>query len=154
MADPAVLYPRRLAYRALGMVLEQHHLGAMALKLNPDDPSQSLPGVEPGEIWFYEDFDRGRGKVLATVLLDANGARVLVERIDRLIRRAHLADFRPAEFGITQRDGSYDIDARVDLREVIEVEGPKMRTAKQRVLPPASRPRRPAKVVRSMGSSR
>ena len=149
-----MLYPRRLAYRALGMVLEQYQVAAMALKLNPDDPTQALPGNEPGEIWFYENFDRGRGAIIAHVFLDATGARVLVERLDRLIRRNHRVDFRVGEFGITRREGQFDVDMRVDLREVIEAEGARMRTAKQRVLTPASMPRRPVTVIRAFGRSR
>jgi hypothetical protein len=151
---PNVLYPRRLAYRALRMILEQFHLEAMAVRLNPDDPTQALPGVEPGEISFYEDFDKGRGKVIATVLLGGARARVLIERIDRLIRRNHLRDFQPRELGIVRREGAHDVDAQVDLAEVIEVEGEVMRTAKQRFIPEASRPRRAPKAIRAFGSSR
>lgn len=154
MADPHVLYPRRLAYRALGIVLEQYGLTAMAVRLNPDDPSQALPGNEPGEVWFYEDFRRGAGPVIATVIVDAGRARVLVERIEKLIRRNHLRDFKPREVGIDRREGRFDLDAVVDLSEVIEVEGPRMRTAPQRILPPASRPIRPPTAIRAFGSSR
>jgi hypothetical protein len=53
---PETLFPRRLAWRALSMVLGEYQLGAMTLKLNPDDPRQCLPGIAPGELWFYEDF--------------------------------------------------------------------------------------------------
>lgn len=153
--DPAVLYPRRLAWRALRMALERFQLGDMALKLNPDDPTQALPGVEPGEVWFYEDFDRGAGKVVAIVLLTGTRARVLVERIERLIRRNHRRGFVPREVGIVQREGAFDVDLEVELAEVIESdEGRLMRTARQRVLPPSSRPRRPPTVIRAFGGSR
>jgi hypothetical protein len=154
VVEPLVLYPRRLAYRALGVALDRFHLGVMLVKLNPDDPTQALPGNAPGEIWFYEDFARGAGPIIATVLLEETRARVIVERLDRLIRRNHLRDFRPAELGIARRDGLPDVDAVVDLTEVIEVEGTTMRTAKQRVLPPASRPRRAPQAIRAFGSSR
>lgn len=154
MIAPEHLYPRRLAWRALGMVLEQYGLTAMALRLNPDDPTQALPGVLPGEIWFYEDFQRGAGPVIATVFLEADGnARVLVERIDVLIRRNHRREFSAREVGIDQRPGRFDVDAVVDLAEVVEVEGPRMRTAPQRVLPPASRPVRPPTTIRAFGSA-
>ncbi len=150
---PGVLYPRRLAYRALRMALEQYGLAEMAVKLNPDDPTQTLPGVEPGEIWFYEDFAEGRGLVVSTVLLEDGRARVLVDHISQLIRRNHRRDFQPREVGIVQRHGVPDVDLQVDLREVVEVEGALMRTAKQRVLSPASRPARPPRVIRAFGNS-
>lgn len=155
MIEPSVLFPRRLAWRALRMVLERFGLEQMALKLNPDDPTQALPGAGPGEIEFGEDFGRnGSGRVLAVVILDGAKARVLVERIERLIRVAHRRGFVPRELGIWQRPGVHDLDVELDLSEVIEVEGQLMRTAKQRVLPPASRPRRPPTAIRAFGSSR
>ena len=151
---PEVLYPRRLAWRALSTVLEQYNLTGVTLKLNPDDPTQALPGAWPGEIEFYEDYRGGAGRVIATVLLDGARARVLVERIDRLVRRNHQAAFVAREVGIAQRRGVPDIDAEVDLVEVIEVDGETMRTARQRVLPPAARPARPVQAIRAFGSSR
>ncbi len=154
MLDPLVLFPRRLAWRALRMALDRYQVEAIALKLNPDDPTQALPGAQPGEIEFFEDYDKGRGKVVAVVLLEGTRARVLVERIERLIRRNHLRDFRPREVGIVHREGGYDVDVAVELQEVLEVEGERMRTAPQRVLSPASRPVRPVTVIRAFGSSR
>lgn len=158
MADPHVLYPRRLAYRALRMALDHFHLEKMALQINPDDPSQALPGHEPGEVWFYEDFARGAGPVIAVVFLrgafDAPHARVIVERIDRIIRRPHLVGFRPREVGIDRREGYPDVDMNIDLAEVVQVEGERMRTAKQRIPPPHSRPRRAPTAIRAFGSSR
>jgi hypothetical protein len=137
------------------MVLERFNLEAMALKLNPDDPTQALPGAGPGEIEFGEDFGRhGSGQVLAIVILDGSRARVLVKRIERLIRVNHRRDFVPRELGIWQRPGAPDLDVELDLTEVIQVEGGRMRTALQRVLPPASRPRRPPHAIRAFGSSR
>lgn len=151
---PAELYPRRLAWRALSTVLDQYGVRQMALKLNPDDPRQCLPGNIPGELWFYQDFQAGAGRILAIVLLDGAQARVLVERVDRLIRRNHLPTFRPAEVGITQRRGQQDIDVTVDLAEVIEVEGQQLRTARQNVLSEASRGRGTPRVERCYGSAR
>jgi hypothetical protein len=77
---------------------------------------------------------------------------VLVDRVDRLVRLNHRRDFRPYEVGIAQRRGAADIDAQVDLTEVIEVEGPAMRIARQRLLSPASRPVGLVHVVRAFGS--
>ncbi len=154
MLDPRMLYPRRLAYRALGIVLEQYGLTAMALKLNPDDPSQALPGHVPSEIWLSEDFRRGAGQVIASVVLEDGRARVLVERVEALIRLNHRRGFVAREVGIDRHPGRPDIDAVIDLAEVVEVEGERMRTAPQRVLPPASRPRRPPTAIRAFGSSR
>lgn len=151
---PEQLYPRRLAWRALELALDQFNLRVMALRLNPDDPSQCLPGVEPGEISFYEDFQEGRGKVIATVLLEGGTARVLVERVERLIRRNHRTGFDPAEVGIFQQRGAVDLDLVVDLTEVMEVNGAAMRTARQRVLAPGAGPFRPPQVIRALGSHR
>lgn len=153
---PDVLFPRRLAARALGMVLDQYQLGGMTLKLNPDDPSQALPGAGPGEIEFFEDYAGGRGEVLAVVVLElaAGRARVLVERIERLVRMNHRKDFRPREVGIVRRAGAPDIDAVVDVREVLQAEGQRMRSAPQRpVVPPEQRRARPYG-IRAFGSSR
>lgn len=157
MADripPEVLYPRRLAWRALSVVLDQYNLQGITLKLNPNDPAQALPGAGRGEVEFYEDYRQGAGRVIATVLLDGAKARVLVERIDRLVRRNHLAAFVPREVGIVQRRGAPDIDAEVDLSEIIETDGEVLRTVRQRLLPPASRPRPPSRAIRAFGSSR
>lgn len=149
---PEFLYPRRLAHRALGMVFAQLGLEHRVIRLNPDDPSQALPGAAPGEISFYEDFAGGAGAVIATVLLEDSGrARVLVGRVERLIRRNHRKEFRAAEFGIVHHRGAPDIDAEVDLSEVVEVEGPQMRIARQRPLVPASSRVRPPRVIRSFG---
>lgn len=151
---PVELYPRRLAWRALSMVLDQHALRDMAIRLNPDDPRQCLPGVAFGQIDFFEDYLGGAGRTVAIVLLDGERARVLVERVEWLIRRNHLPSFRPAEIGITRRRGQYDIDVTVDLGEVVAVEGERMRTARQTVLPEASRPRRKPEVARAYGGVR
>lgn len=149
-----MLFPRRLAHRALELVLDQFNLRAMALKLNPDDPTQCLPGNEPGELWFYEDYREGRGEVIATVLLHGTEARVLVPRIEKLLRRNHLVGFRPAEVGIDRRQGAMDLDMVVDLTEVVEIHGAAMRTARQKVLPRGAGPYRPAEIIRSVGSHR
>lgn len=155
MVDPRVLYPRRLAHRALGIVLEQFGLTQMAMRLNPDDPTQALTGTEPGEVRFYEDLGGRSREPIAIVLLDEEGrGRVLVERVERLIRRNHLRDFQPRELGIDRRPGRPDIDAVVDLAEVVEVEGSRMQTLPQRVLPPSSRPMRAPVGIRAFGSGR
>jgi hypothetical protein len=151
---PEQLYPRRLAWRALGIVLDQYALRAMTLKLNPDDPTQCLPGVAQGELSFFEDYAEGRGIVIATVLLDGTMARVLVERIERLVRRNHRRDFRADEFGIYHRPGAYDVDINVDLAEVMEIEGELLRTGKQRVLAPGHQTYRPPHVTRAFGGIR
>jgi hypothetical protein len=137
------------------MVLERFGLEQMAMKLNPDDPTQALPGVGPGEIEFSEDhWHGGAHRVLATVILSGSRARVLVERIERLIRPNHRRGFSPRELGIWQRLNAPDLDVDLDLSEVIEIEGTTMRTAKQRVLPPAFQPRRAPHAIRAFGSSR
>jgi hypothetical protein len=135
--------------RIVELVLDQFNLRAMALKLNPDDPSQCLPGNMPGELSFYEDFQQGRGKVIATVILAGSAARVIVERAERLIRRNHRVGFRPDEVGIYPRRGGMDLDLVLDLTEVVEIDGEAMRTARQRVLSPQSRPYRPPQVIRA-----
>jgi hypothetical protein len=123
---PEVLYPRRLAARALAMVLERYGLGQMALKFNPDDPTQAFPGAMHGEVRFYEDRERGQ-RPLAVVVLADSSARVYVERVRDLVRRAHRKTFRPAEVGIASM-----LDVEVDISGIVELEGERLRTAPQR----------------------
>lgn len=151
---PEVLYPRRLAWRAVWMVLEQYQLEAMALKLNPDDPSQAFPGAHDGEVLFYEDARAGHGHAVARVVVDGPQAQVVIDRIDWLLRPNHRKDFRASEIGIRQQRDVPDVDATVNLAEVIEVEGAKMRTARQRVFSAAYRGRRQVAVVRAFGGGR
>jgi hypothetical protein len=148
--SPDILYPRRLAARALSLVLEHHGIGNIALKLNPDDPTQALPGHWPGEISFYEDFAGGRGRVIASVFIEGTMARVVIERVDAIIRRSHARDFEPQAVGIYPEPGHPDIDAEVDVSGIVELEGDLMRTAPQRILRPASRPRRVPRVIRAL----
>jgi hypothetical protein len=147
---PEVLYLRRLAARALALVLEHHGLSNIAVKLNPDDPTQALPGVSPGEVLFFEDVCGGRGRVIATVFIDGMAARVIADRADALIRRNHVRDFEPAALGIEPMPGRPDIDFEVDLSDVVEREGELLRTQPQRVLPRTSRPRRAPQVKRAL----
>ena len=147
---PETLYPRRLAARALALVLEHHGLAGIAIRLNPDDPSQALPGHWPGEVVFYEDVCGGRGKIVASVFIEGTNARVVADRVDALIRRNHVRDFEPEAVGIVLEPGVPDIDAEVDLSEIIEREGELLRTQPQRVLPRTSRPRRRPQVKRAL----
>ncbi len=48
---PEQLYPRRLAARALALVLDSYGLTAVALRFNPDDARECLPGLEEGEVY-------------------------------------------------------------------------------------------------------
>lgn len=129
---PENLYPRRLAARALALVLERYGLGAMALKFNPDDPTQVLPGTEPGEVLFFADTTLEGHRSLAHVYLDAYGttARVVVEDLRALVRRTHRRQFRPAELGLGR-----GLDVEVDVSDVVAGEGELMRRAPQRVVP-------------------
>jgi hypothetical protein len=126
---PENLYPRRLAARALQLVLERYGLGQMALKFNPDDPTQVLPGAEPGEVRFFADTTLEGHRSLARVYLGADGmsARVVVEQVRDLVRRTHRREFRPAELGIASK-----LDVEVDVAGVVETEGELMRRAPQR----------------------
>lgn len=139
--DPESLYPRRLAWRALELVLDQYGLSAIALKLNPDDPSEAFPGAIEGTVLFGERLLVGRstGAIATVEIQGGTRARVLVENVRRLVRRNHLKDFREGEVGIVRRPGQPDIDVDVDLADLIERYGELMRTAPQRVPP-----RRPA----------
>lgn len=141
MPETSLLYECRLAHRALTMVLEQYGLTDICVRFNPDDPGQVFAGLVPFEVRFYEHFQDGIGKALAVVVLIEADARVVVERIERLVRRHRLPDFRADEVGIFRKPGEADIDVMVDLTEVIETEGETMRTAPRRRFGPHPRPR-------------
>ena len=150
---PEALFPRRLAARALAMVLERFNLLGVTVKFNADDPSQVLPGAAHGELWFYDDFRGGAGRILVHVFLEGTRARVVVPSLAHLIRSNHRRDFRPEEVGIFPRRGAPDIDATVDLAEVIDTDGEMMRTARQNLYGP--RPRRSRgtlRIIRADGS--
>jgi hypothetical protein len=132
---PETLFPRRLAARALDIVLQHFNLSAVVVKLNPDDPEQAFPGAEPGEVRLYLD-GWGQGKrPVAIVFLEGTRARVVVERVRELVRRNHRADFVEEDVGIVQFPGEPDIDMEVDVAGVVDDFGQVMRTAPQRVDP-------------------
>ncbi len=138
---PAQLYERRLAARALGIVLEHLGMHEVVLKFNADDPQQVIPGALAGSIRFYEDggWDEGR-RALAQVDLELEGgkARVQVGRLRELLRRNHRKDFRLEDVGLVPGD-ELDLDMEVDLADVIHEFGEAMRvTPAQRIV---SRPR-------------
>lgn len=151
---PEQLYLRRLARRALELVLEQYGLAAVTVKVNADDPRMALPGNLPTDVIFGEDLLRRYGSTFATVTVEGTRARVIVPDVRRLVRANHRRDFRPEEVGIRSRRGEPDIVADVELADVIEREGELMRTAPQRPIPPASGPARPPDVVRAFGGTR
>jgi hypothetical protein len=133
------LYPRRLAARALALVLDHFNLASVAVKLNPDDPAQAFPGAVEGEVrLFLDGWDRGQ-KPVAFVYLEGTRARVVVNRVRELVRPNHRRDFREEEVGIVPGAGEPDIDMDVDLGDVIDTFGEQLRAAPQRVDP---RPRR------------
>ncbi len=137
---PEQLYPRRLAARALALVLDSYGLTAVALRFNPDDARECLPGLEEGEVIFGEDIVR-RWSPLATVFVHGTSARVIVEEVEALIRSNHRRDFEgPESVGIFPRPGCPDIDVTVDIAEVIQRDGELLRTTPQRLSHPASRP--------------
>jgi hypothetical protein len=136
---PEMLYPRRLAARALGIVLQHYQVADVTVKLNPDDPEQAFPGAAEGEVRLYLDgWGQGRRPV-AIVFLEGTRARVVVERLRELVRTNHRAAFQEEDVGIVQFPGEPDIDMDVDLSDVIDQFGEALKTAAQRVV---ERPRR------------
>jgi hypothetical protein len=130
---PESLYPRRLAARALALVLEQLGLSDVSRKFNPDDPTQVLPGAEFGEFRFYEDTGRLGHRAIAHVYLDGDRVRVVVESVIEIIRRNHRRDFHPEEIGISPTPARPDIDVEADLGSIADASDV-MRTAPQRRL--------------------
>ncbi len=160
---PEQLYLRRLAWRALRLVLEQYNLAAVAVEVNPDDPRSALPGLLANQVIFGEDLLRRYGSTYATVTIDGTRARVIVPDVRRLVRQKHQRDFRPEEVGIfparrrpgqDEADRQPDVVADVELADVIERDGELMRAAPQRMTSPASGPARPVEVIRAFGSTR
>ncbi len=148
--DPLVLFPRRLAGRALAMALDGYSLAGVSRKFNADDPAECLPGIARDEFVFGDV--SGRWAPLATVYLEGASARVIVEDIEKLIRPNHLRDFEPESLGIFHTPGRPDIDVTTDLTEVLEGdEGELLRTAPQRVLPQHMKPSYRPRVIRSTG---
>lgn len=138
---PETLYPRRVAMRALELVLGHKQMDQVAMKLNPDDPAQAFPGAVPGEVRIYErGWDQGQ-KALAQVFLEleAGRARVVIPAARALVRPAHRKDFRPEDLGIQRERGEPDIDMLVDLSPVLDGLGEAMRTVPQRALARARR---------------
>jgi hypothetical protein len=132
---PAQLYPLRLAWRAVERVLERLDLGAVSLKLTPDDPSQGWT-FEDGTVGLAEDF-RGRwhlGNAAGLVRLDleTERAHIVIPRLAALIRRQHVHDLdeRPDLEG----DGlGPEVEVDIDLTEILALEGDLLRTAPPRV---------------------
>jgi hypothetical protein len=146
---PEDLYPRRVAVRALGVVLEHFGLAEAAVKLNPDAPENALPGPGDGEVALFADgWERGQ-RPIARVYVAGEKARVVVDQVRELVRRSHRRDFRAEEVGIRSEPGEPDVDMEVDLSEVLEEFGEKMRTMPQRAAP---RPRRPGRFRRYRGA--
>jgi hypothetical protein len=146
---PESLYPRRLAVRALGLVLQHYGLADVAVKFNPDDPQQAFPGPGEGEIrLFLDGWDHGQRPVAAVYVIGAR-ARVVVFHVRDLVRRSHKADFRPEEIGIVPERGEHDIDMEVDLSSEIDLLGETLRHAPQRVVASARRGRgKPVVIMR------
>lgn len=128
---PEVLYPRRLAARALALALEGFDLGSVSRRFSADDPAECLPGPD-GDDFVFGDI-RDRWEPIATVYLDGTTARVVIPDIDRIIRPNHRGEFEPEEVGIFPAAGRADVDVTVDLSSVIESDGDLLRTAPQRV---------------------
>lgn len=139
---PEVLYPRRVAHRALELVLGHLGMDQVVMKLNPDDPTQAFPGAVPGEIRFYEKgWDEGQQALAAVFLeLEAGRARVVIERARALVRTAHRKDFKAEELGFQRAPGEPDVVMEVDLGSIVDAYGDAMRTVPQR--PPARMRRR------------
>jgi hypothetical protein len=144
------LFRRRVAHRALVMVLDQYGLTGITRKFNPDDPAEVFAGLRPGEVAFFEDFRDGIGKALAIVLLDGTRGRVIVDRVERLVRPRRQREFRTEDVGIRHQRGAPDIDVEVGLADLLEAEGELLRSARQRPAAPRSRPG-PVQVEHAIG---
>ncbi len=129
---PHDLYDRRLAVRALELVLQHFNLAAVTLKLNPDDPQQAFPGAGPGVVRLFLDGWENQQRPVAVVEVVGARARVLVEHIRELVRTNHQDAFRPEDVGIVQARGQPDIDMDVDLENEIAEWGERWRTAPAR----------------------
>lgn len=138
---PEDVFDQRLAVRALDMALDSVGItGPVAtVKWNPDDPAQVFPLPE-GEVRFGAFVDRwDLPWAVVRFSPDRRRARVIVERVRRLIRTAHLRDFDERAHGIYPSQHQPDLDVEVDLTEVLDREGALLRTAPVR--PPSPRRR-------------
>lgn len=148
---PEELYPRRLAVRALELVLEQLRMNEVSLRFNGDDPQQVIPGAE-GTIRFYEDGGWDEGKrplAVVRVDLERGTALVVVDRLRELVRRSHRKEFRLEDVGIAPEPGEPDLDMEIDLSGILEEWESMRRTPQQRVI---SRPRRAGRYRRYAGA--
>lgn len=145
------VYPRRLAARALTMALESLGLAAVAIRWNPDDPEELLPGGDPDEFVIGAPASE---KPVARVYLEGSRARVIVEHLDDVLRPGHRKEFEPAEIGLHPRPGDPDLATEVDLTPVIETEGDLLRAAPQRLPARHARWTTPPRVIRALGSRR
>lgn len=137
---PEQLYTRRLAARALALVLDSYGLSTVALRFAPDSLQECLPGLEEGEVLFGMDMLR-RWEPLVTVYVHRTSARVIIERLAALIRGGHRREWEgPESVGIHPKPGQPDLDVEVDLGELIAAEGELLRTAPVHMPHPASRP--------------
>jgi hypothetical protein len=129
------MYPRRVGARALGIVLAHYSLEGVALKFNPDDPEQVFPGAAPGEVRFYEDGGHtGKATPVAYVflVLEDLKARVIIEKLRDVVRRAHRKDFRPEELGVFREPRRPDVDMEVELQSILDELGEAVLVAPQR----------------------
>jgi len=138
-----VLLQRRLANRALEVVLDQIGMGAIALKFNPDDPTQICPDLA-GHWRFAADWRtrkaptamRGQpdiGVAMVELLDGGLRARVVIRRVRELVRPVHRAEFEPQAVGVMPGRVN-DLDLEVDLEDVINEQLPKLANAPQKYL--------------------
>jgi hypothetical protein len=133
---PEQLYPRRLAVRALELVLGHLGMSEAALKFNADDAEQAFPGPYPGEVRIYEaGWDRGQ-KPLAHVFLEeaAGRARVVIPAAHLIVRPNHRKTFRAEDVGIQRHAGEPDVDMEADLSPVLDQFGVVLRTVPQKTV--------------------
>jgi len=147
------LFLRRLAHRALVLVMKHYELEEIGMRFNPDDPSQIMPGPD-GSLRFAEDWRSRAGDGLAWCWLMIEGdepkARVVIPRVRALVRPTHRRDFDPWAVGI-QSGRALDVDTEIDLTDWLTEDGGLLRDAPQRYQArPDPRNRRSFKVKRAL----
>lgn len=116
------LFVRRLAGRVIDEVLRGLELDQVQLRLNVDDPRVMMPHPD-GSLRLAEDWSaKGSGDGLARVYYPDDGvARVVIPRVDLLVRPQHRLELDLAALGIRRGAGrANDVDVTISLDSVLE----------------------------------
>lgn len=145
-STPESLFLRRLAARAIESVLDGLQVRQLAIVCDADDPRVMRPHPDGSYRWARDWYAKDAGEGLARVHLNVTSwhARVVVPKLDALIRPPHRSEFDARAVGIVRDGRENDIDTEIDLTEIVAEEGELMLGAPQKEskLATPGRPRR------------